>query len=233
MHPPGVVFQRPFPTGDPELAGFDANTADGRRRRAASRRTGSPRRRRSDAATFQKSLQTFVWQARDDDGDRLQFDVFYRLEGETDWKVLKRALFDDIYTWDTTSVPDGTYVIKVVASDAPANAPPMALPGERESSDVRHRQHAADHRRPAGTRAPRRNVVVFTVRDSALADSARRVLDRAPGAGSWPIPVDGLLDSREERFELKLEASGGVGSGAGRAAGDRRARQRGDRGRGR
>ncbi len=91
VHPPGVVFQRPFPTGDPELAGFDANT---RRRPSAGLRAGSslspgpPLGRRA----FQKSLQTFVWQARDADGDRLQFDVFYRLEGETTWKVLKRGL---------------------------------------------------------------------------------------------------------------------------------------------
>ena len=31
VHPPGTVFQRPFPTGDPELAGFETSTSDGRR----------------------------------------------------------------------------------------------------------------------------------------------------------------------------------------------------------
>ena len=35
--------------------------------------------------------------------------------------------------WDTTSVPDGTYYVKVVASDTPSNAPATALIGELES----------------------------------------------------------------------------------------------------
>ena len=30
VHPPGTVFQRPFSTGELEIAGFDDNTSDGR-----------------------------------------------------------------------------------------------------------------------------------------------------------------------------------------------------------
>ena len=81
VHPPGVVFQRPFPTGDPELAGFDADTPDAARQSAP----GTPSIGQTlGRRTFQKSLQTFVWSARDTDGDRLQFDVAYRREGEPD-----------------------------------------------------------------------------------------------------------------------------------------------------
>ena len=36
--------------------------------------------------------------------------------------------------WDTTSVPNGTYVVKVVASDTPSNPPGSALEGELESA---------------------------------------------------------------------------------------------------
>ena len=36
INPPGTVFQRPFPTGDPEIAGFDGDTPD--RRNAPQRR---------------------------------------------------------------------------------------------------------------------------------------------------------------------------------------------------
>src|SRR6185295_11786440 len=82
---------------------------------------------------YQKGLQTFVWKADDDNDDRLQYDVFYRREGETAWKPLKRGLWDPIFVWDTTSVPDGTYYVKIAASDAPANSPATALVGELES----------------------------------------------------------------------------------------------------
>ena len=56
----------------------------------------------------------------------------YRREGETSWKALHRALGDPIFVWDTTSVPDGTYFIKVAASDAPSNSP-----GPRSSASSR------------------------------------------------------------------------------------------------
>ena len=59
--------------------------------------------------------------------------MLYRREGETAWKALKRGLWDPIVVWDTTSVPDGTYVVKVAASDAPSNSPDTALVGEMES----------------------------------------------------------------------------------------------------
>jgi sugar lactone lactonase YvrE len=212
VHAPGVVFQRPYPTGDPELAGFDANTADGRQTltpNAASSAPGPTLGRRA----FQRSLQTFVWQARDNDGDRLQFDVYYRLEGDTNWKLLKRALFDEIYTWDTTSAPDGSYVIKVVASDSPTNAPPTALQGERESSafDIDNTPPTIETRDARATP----NVVTFTVRDG---HSPIQRVEYAWNGGRWNLayPVDGLLDSREERFELKLDASeGGAQNGSG------------------
>ena len=78
VHPPGMVFQRPFPTGDPELAGFETSTSDGRppnptSSSSSSSSAGPPLGRR----TYQKSLQTFVWRADDSDDDKLQFDVSF------------------------------------------------------------------------------------------------------------------------------------------------------------
>ena len=42
---------------------------------------------------YQKGLQTFVWKAEDGNNDRLQYDVFYRREGETSWRAIKRELY--------------------------------------------------------------------------------------------------------------------------------------------
>jgi sugar lactone lactonase YvrE len=202
VHPPGTVFQRPFPTGDPELAGFETSTSDGRppspsSSSSSSSSAGPPLGRR----TYQKSLQTFVWRADDGDDDKLQFDVWYRREGETDWKVLRRALWDGIYTWDTTSVPDGTYVIKVMASDAPSNSPAGALTAERESAtfEIDNTPPTIDVT-PAGLPAVPAKAV-FVVRDS---HSPIQRVEYSTSAGGWKLlyPVDGLLDARDERFEL-------------------------------
>jgi hypothetical protein len=202
VHPPGTVFQRPFPTGDPELAGFETSTSDGRAPNpgsssSAASSAGVPLGRR----TYQKSLQTFVWRADDGDDDKLQFDAYFRREGETDWKVLRRGLWDGIYTWDTTSVPDGTYVIKVMASDAPSNSPAGALTAERESAtfEIDNTPPTIDVR-PAGQTASAASAV-FVVRDS---HSPIQRVEYSTSAGGWKLlyPVDGLLDAREERFEL-------------------------------
>ena len=199
VHPPGVVFQRPFPTGDPELAGVDG-PADTRAVAPGTPSIGQTLGRR----TFQKSLQTFVWSARDTDGDRLEYTLAYRREGERTWTVLKSGLADDVFTWDTTTVPDGTYVIKVTASDGATNAPAQALQGERESQSFE-----IDNTSPTvtvtsnATRAAA-PVVRFSVQDG---HSPIQKVEYASAGDRWrqAFPLDGLLDSREEQFELTLE----------------------------
>jgi hypothetical protein len=201
VHPPGVVFQRPFPTGDPELAGVDSAVPDPRPAAPGTPTIGQTLGRR----TYQKSLQTFVWTARDTDGDRLQYALAYRREGDRTWMPLKGALLDDVFTWDTTTVPDGTYVIKVTASDAGSNAPALALQGERESQTFE-----IDNTSPTVSVTPGQsdgagaNSVRFTVQDG---HSPIQKVEYASAGDRWrqAYPVDGLLDSREERFELPLE----------------------------
>jgi hypothetical protein len=198
VHPPGVVFQRPFPTGDPELAGTEGGP-DPRTIAPGTPTVGQALGRR----TYQKSLQTFVWQARDADGDRLQYALSYRREGDTGWTPLKAGLTDDVFTWDTTTVPDGTYVIKVTASDATGNAPALALSGERESQsfDIDNTPPAVEVA-PAASGTP--PTVRFTIRDG---HSPVQRVEFSSAGDRWrqAYPADGLLDSREERFELALE----------------------------
>ena len=78
VHPPGTVFQRPFSTGEMEIAGFEDNTSDGRPPtpgRIAARGRQSGAAPALGRRIYQKGLQTFVWKAEDENDDRLQFDV--------------------------------------------------------------------------------------------------------------------------------------------------------------
>jgi hypothetical protein len=59
--------------------------------------------------------------------------VWYRREGDVGWNALRRNITDSILVWDTATVPNGTYFIKIVASDAPSNPTATALSGELES----------------------------------------------------------------------------------------------------
>ena len=197
IHPPGTVFQRPFPT-DPEIAGFDGELPE---RRAAAQPAGSPSLGRR---TYQKGLLTFVWRAEDENRDDLTYDIYYRREGETAWKVLKRTITDPIMVWDTTSVPNGSYLLRVVASDAPSNSPTTALTGAMESTSFEIDNAPPRIDISSVRREGNRLAIVFEVRDE---HSSVQKADYSLDGDRWQTiyPRDGIADSRAEQFELVLE----------------------------
>jgi len=203
INPPGTVFQRPFPVGDPEIAGFDGETPDRRNAPQLGNPTGGPNVGRR---SYQKGLLTFTWRAQDENRDELVYDVYYRREGETAWKPLKEKLSDEIVVWDTTSVPNGRYIIRVVASDSPSNSPQTALTGALESTTF-----DIDNTPPVITvtnvnRQPGRLTIAFEVRDD---NSAVQKAEYSLDGDRWQTiyPKDGIPDSRIEQFELVLDGA--------------------------
>jgi hypothetical protein len=155
---------------------------------------------------YQKGLQTFIWKAEDENGDELTYDVLYRREGETSWKVLKDDLADNILVWDTASAPNGSYVVKVVASDHKSNPTEMALKGERESASFDVDNTAPTVLLSATRREGSSVVIPFEVRD---VDSAIARVEYSVDSQRWQgaFPQDGILDARREQFALKLDAA--------------------------
>jgi hypothetical protein len=218
VHPAGTVFQKPFSTGELEIAGFEDNTSDGKnpgqgsQSSSASSTSGSaPPAPALGRKIYQKGLQTFVWKADDENDDRLQYDVFYRREGETGWKALRRGLWDPIFVWDTTSVPDGTYYVKVAATDAPSNSPATALVGELESVSFDVDNTAPAIEIQSAVRTAKGASVKFVVHDE---QSAVQRVEYSLDASRWRVayPVDGIADSRREEFEVTVEEAGTAGS---------------------
>jgi hypothetical protein len=204
VHPPGVVFQKPFSTGEAEIAGFDSETVERRMAAAGTGSTGgAPALGRR---TYQKGLQTFVWKAEDENGDELTYDVLYRREGETAWKLLKGNITDSILVWDTASVPNGSYVMKVVASDHPSNPVATALKGERESASF-----DIDNAPPtvAIGALRREGAVIIVPVEARDVDSALARMEYSLDAQRWQaiFPQDGILDGRQEQFSLRLDAA--------------------------
>ncbi len=208
VYPPGHVFQKPYSTGDGEIAGFDNGWPDTRPSPTAlaagspgsAGLASSPLGRR----IYQKGLQTFAWKAEDDNDDKLQFDVLYRREGETAWRPLKRGLSDPLFVWDTTSVPDGTYVVRIVATDSPSNPADLALSSEADSVTFDVDNTPPTIRVTKIRREGGRSIVSFEATD--LQSVIQRV-DYSTDATKWqPLyPNDGICDSRTEQFELALD----------------------------
>ena len=80
-----------------------------------------------------KTAVTVRWMAHDDNGDDLMFAVWYRGVGEANWRLLKDKITEKSYSFDSALLPDGSYELKVVASDAPVHADAQALTGEKVS----------------------------------------------------------------------------------------------------
>jgi sugar lactone lactonase YvrE len=198
VSPPGVVFQRPFSSEDGAIAGLDDATADARRPPGDPGVPPPPLGRRM----FQKGLQTIAWKAEDADGDHMTYSLLYRREGESGWRELRTGLTDMIFVWDTTTAPDGRYLLKVVASDAPSNAADRALTGERASEPIE-----VDNTPPVITteivRQAGRVKLAVHVHD---AQSAIEKVEYSLGGGGWQLvyPVDGVADSPDERYEIPL-----------------------------
>jgi hypothetical protein len=198
VHPPGVVFQRPFSSDDGAIAGLDDLTAETRRPPGDSGPPPPPPGRRM----FQKGLQTLAWKAEDADGDRLIYSLQYRREGDQVWQNLRSGLTDSIFVWDTTTVADGRYVVRLTASDSPANGADRKLDGDRESDPI-----SIDNTPPAIVTEISKNAsgvrLVVRVRD---AQNPIQKVEYSIGGGPWQLvfPADGLADSPEERYEIPL-----------------------------
>jgi WD40 repeat protein len=96
--------------------------------------TGTPPKfEQPPQGTLQKGYQSILWTAHDDNDDDLRYAVYFRGENEHDWKLLKDNLEQKFYSWDTATLPDGAYYLKIVATDAPSNPPAIAFKTERES----------------------------------------------------------------------------------------------------
>jgi hypothetical protein len=149
--------------------------------------------------TLQKGYQSVLWSAHDDNDDELRYTVYYRGENEHDWKLLKNNLDQKFYSWDSTTLPDGAYYLKIVANDALSNPPDLALKTERESE-----RFEIDNTPPVidGLKAgvP---MVQFNAHDSGTSiERAQYSID----GGDWTLvaPIGGISDAPEERYGFSI-----------------------------
>jgi hypothetical protein len=198
VYPAGVVFQRPFVNDESAIAGLDELSIEARRPTGEEPPSPPALNRRM----MQKGLQTIAWRAEDADGDQLLYDLQYRRDADSTWHDLRTGLTGTIFVWDTSSVPDGRYFVRVRASDSPNNAGDRALTGSRESGAIDVDNTPPSIQVTAGAAGQSLTIVA---RDS---QSPILRLEYSVRGGPWQLlyPVDGLADSPEERYTLALPA---------------------------
>jgi hypothetical protein len=152
----------------------------------------------------QKGYLTALWTADDVNDDQLEFAIYFRGESETSWKLLKDKLDARFYSWDTTSMPDGAYYLKIVASDAPSNPNGEGLSSERESD-----RFVVDNAPPSIAQLTAESVSAG-VRVRFQASAPVSFVARAQyslDAGDWTLvfPAGGLSDAPRENYDFQLQ----------------------------
>jgi WD40 repeat protein len=158
--------------------------------------------------TLQRGYQSVLWTAHDDNDDEMRYSVYFRGENEHEWKLLKDNLEQKFYSWDTTTLPDGAYYLKIAATDAPSNPPIVSLKTERESErfEVDNTPPVVEDIRvgPASGKMSG-HPASFTARDaSSSIERAQYGLD----GGDWVLvtPSTGISDALVEHYDFGLPA---------------------------
>jgi hypothetical protein len=151
----------------------------------------------------EKGYQSVLWSAHDDNDDDLTFSVYYRGEGEQTWRLLKDKLTQRFYSWESTTIPDGAYYLKIVASDLPSNPPSQALSNERTSErfEIQNASPRIENLR-ADTSGAAAKITFEGVTSGLAITRAQYSVD----AGDWFIvfPATGLSDGPKESYQLEL-----------------------------
>ena len=177
------------------------------------------------------------WSAHDDNDDDLVYTLFYRGDNESVWKPLapREKITDRAYSFENGLLPDGGYVIKVVASDAPAHSADESLSAEKESArfevdntppaiaDLNAALEAEPVSPDGAKKAPVRRkdgnrntlaagpVIHVTLRAADSYSPIKRA-EYSLDAGDWQFvePVGLLSDSKAENYDFVIPLPAGA-----------------------
>ena len=151
---------------------------------------------------FRKGYRTVSWRAHDENGDTLRYSLFFRRKGTDKWLRFRENIDETSINFDTSQVPDGTYELRIVASDLIDN-PDNALTASREGIEIQ-----VDNTPPTISFTSEGDDVVVRITDKM---SPIGKVEYSADAQKWIrlMPADGIADSPDETYRLKRSAVSG------------------------
>jgi hypothetical protein len=155
-----------------------------------------------------KGYQGARWKAGDVNGDTVHYTVEIRGKSETTWKTLKKDLAIRQFSWDSSAFPDGEYVLRVSATDAPSNPPGKGLTDSLESDPFLIDNTPPVIRNLAATGNGNRVTITFNATDAST------ILTKAEysiNATEWIYlePTTKLSDSRDHSYTVTVDRPAG------------------------
>lgn len=145
-----------------------------------------------------------AWEAADPNGDNLRYTLSFRRGAGSPWITLRENILENQYDWDTRSVADGRYEVRVTATDARANPPGKGRTSSRVSDPV-----LVDNTAPVvGSLRPQQNGAAVQV-NLKVVDRSSIVagLDYSVNSTKgWQavLPSDNIFDSPEEAVSFDV-----------------------------
>ncbi|MFA6186603.1 MAG: hypothetical protein WC770_05250 [Phycisphaerae bacterium] len=138
----------------------------------------------------------------DDNEDQLVFRIDFRKVGRTGWIMLKDELDKPTYDFDSRTLEDGIYEIKVTASDEPSNNQDVKLTGSRISDHIiidnsapvieEHKLDVSGKKATLQLKAKDLYSVIESL--SYTIDSNEKWIS--------VLPTDGIFDTKDESFTI-------------------------------
>jgi hypothetical protein len=214
IHPPGTVFRRSSVYGQDSFAGVPEDTGAGAVNDTGDQ-TGQSQQTFDLSAVgkrdYKKGFQTITWTSTDQNQDDLRFDVYYKAGGEKEWKPLAKNLKERVFAWDTQTLPDGTYVVRIVVNDSGSNPKEFVLSNEKESEPFDVDNSAPKIEVMKNSKEGNKLVVEVRVTDRF---SPIKSMEYSINPGEWTVlfPIDLINDSPSETYRIELENIGNADS---------------------
>ena len=132
----------------------------------------------------------------------MEYTAYYKGIDEKTWKLLKEELKTNLYSWDSTSMPDGRYQIKIVATDKLNNPADLAKTSEKISD-----QFEIDNTQPTISEITVTSAANGAFQVKCTAEDKMNHIKEAVfsiDGQDWQIvfPIDGIFDSNTEEFDF-------------------------------
>jgi hypothetical protein len=159
----------------------------------------------SDSYGDGKPPITIEWQASDPNDDDIVYSLYIKSAQEQEWHLLKGNLNGDTFSLQPDALANGEYQIRLVASDGPSNPPDQALKTELVSApfwvDNTPPEIKVISKEVHGPKA----VIDFQAKTEG---APLRKAEVSVGENTWHpvLSDDGIVDSRQETFTVKLSS---------------------------
>ena len=199
--PYGLELQKQPSMAASGISFISSATASDGRALNAPRERGKDRQPLPPRQVLQPGAQSFTWKAADENEDSLEYSLYFKGEGESEWKLLEKKLPDTFYTLNTADLPDGSYRLKVVASDAPSNPYDKFMVGELISDPFVIANAVPQIEVTANKTNGKKVEVQFRTR---VLTGRIATGEFSIDGGEWFLlfPADGIADSTQEDYRI-------------------------------